>query len=91
MAFQSSNSPVRRLWLLSLRGRTSALLSRTVLVSSPATPPVVPGSSVALEVIAGDPLVVMVVSPILGNFYALVVERVVFPPAVMVFLPALST
>jgi hypothetical protein len=42
-------------------------------------------------VIAGDPLVVMVVSPILGNFYALVVERVVFPPAVKVFLRALST
>jgi hypothetical protein len=42
-------------------------------------------------VIAGDPLVVMVVSPLLVNVYALVVERVVFPPVVKVFLPALLT
>jgi len=53
--------------------------------SSLAMRPVVPG-----EVIDGTPLSAIVVVPLLGIVYILVVERVVFPPAVKVFAPFLS-
>jgi hypothetical protein len=66
---------------LFLQGRTLSLLSRTFLFSFPATTPVVPGSSVALEVI--------VVVPPSGMVDDLVVEMVVFPRVVTVFLPVL--
>ncbi len=50
-------------------------------------PPVVPGSLVAPGVIDGAPLSAIVVAPLLGMVYALVVGTVVFPPAVKVFSP----
>ena len=51
--------------------------------------PVVPGSSVALEVMDGAPLSAIVVVPLSGMVDVLVVERVVSPPTVMVFSPVL--
>ena len=48
-------------------------------------PPAVPGILVDLEVIDGAPLSAIVVVPLSGMVYVLVVERVVSPPAVKVF------
>jgi hypothetical protein len=52
-------------------------------------PPVVPGFLVDLEVIDGATLSAIVVVPLSGMVYVLVVERVVSPPAVKVFSPVL--
>jgi len=52
-------------------------------------PPLVHGSLVAPGVIDGALLSAIVVAPLLGMVYVLVVEMVVFPPAVKVFSPVL--